>query len=58
MLSCPLINFVIQKYQNEPIFYGVYSKDNLLKLKDGACIINCDEYKSIRTWLCMQMVMM
>ena len=46
----PLTNFEIQKYyQNEPRFDGVYSKDNLQKLKDGAYIINLDEYSDIRT---------
>ena len=30
------INFEIQKYYlNKPKFNGVYSRDNLLKLKDG-----------------------
>ena len=33
----PLTNFQIQKYyQNEPRFNGVYSRDNLRKIKDGA----------------------
>ena len=37
----PLTNFEIQKYcQNEPRFNGVYSRDNLQKIKDGAFIIN------------------
>ena len=38
--------FEIQKYyQNEPRFNGVYSRDNLpYKIKDGAYIINLDEY--------------
>ena len=32
-------------YQNEPRFNGVYSRDNLPnKIKDGAYIINLDEY--------------
>ena len=35
----PLTNFEIQKYyQNEPRFNGVYSRDNLPKIKDGAYI--------------------
>ena len=29
----PLTNFDIQKYQNEPRFNGVYSRDNLQKNK-------------------------
>ena len=33
----PLTNFEIQKYyQNEPRFNGVYSRDNLSKIKDAA----------------------
>ena len=32
-----LTNFEIQiNYQNEPRFDGVYSRDNLPKIKDGA----------------------
>ena len=31
-------------YQNKPRFNGVYSRDNLPKIKDGAYIINLDEY--------------
>ena len=38
-------NFEIQKYyQNE--FNGVYSRNNLPKVKDGAYVINLDEFKS------------
>ena len=41
----PLTNFGIQKfYQNEPRFNGVFSRNNLPKIKDGAYIINLDEY--------------
>ena len=40
----PLTNFEIQKYQNEPRFNGVYSRDNLSKMKVGADVINLDEY--------------
>ena len=48
MLPLPLTNFEIQKYyQNEPKFNGVYSRDNLPKIKDGAYVINLDEYESI-----------
>ena len=33
----PLTNFEIQKhYKREPKFNGVYSKNNLPKIKDGA----------------------
>ena len=44
----PLANFEIQKYyQNEPKFNGVYSRNNLSKIKDGTYKINLDEYESI-----------
>ena len=48
-----LTNFEIQKYyENEPKFDGVYSRNNLSKIKDGAYAINLDEYKSIGTnWI-------
>ena len=40
--------FEIQKYfQNEPKFNGVYSRNNLLKIKDVTYIINLDEFKLI-----------
>ena len=35
-------------YQNEPIFNGVFSRNNLpLKIKDGAYVINLDEYADV-----------
>ena len=37
-------------YQNEPRFHGVYSRDNLPKVKDGTYIINTDEYSDIGTY--------
>ena len=51
----PLTNFKIQKYyQNEPRFNGVYSRDNLTKIKDGTCVINLDEYSDIGThWVAL-----
>ena len=50
MLSHPLTNFEIQKYyQNEPRFNGLYSRDNLPKIKDGDYVINLDEYSDIGT---------
>ena len=51
----PLINFEIQKYyQNEPKFNGVYSRNSLSKIKDGAYIINVEEYESIGThWIAL-----
>ena len=46
----PLTNFEIQKYyQNEPRFNGVFSRDNLPKIKDGTYVINLDEYSDIGT---------
>ena len=55
MPSHPLTNFEVQKYyQNEPRFNGVYSRDNLPKIKDGAYIINLDEYSDIGThWVAL-----
>ena len=54
MTPHPLTNFEIQAYyQNEPKFIGVYSRDNLPnKIKDGAHVINLDEYYDIGThWI-------
>ena len=45
----PLTNFEIQKYQNEPRFNSVYSRDNLPKIKGRAYVINLDEYYDIGT---------
>ena len=50
----PLTHFEIQKYyENEPRFNGVFSRDNILKkIKDGAYVINLDEYEGIAThWI-------
>ena len=59
----PLTNFEIEKcYQNEPNFNkffmfiqeinGVYSRNKLPKIKDGAYVISLDEYKSTGTqWI-------
>ena len=51
----PLTNFEIQKYyKNEPRFNGVYSRDNLPKIKDGAYVINLDEYSDTGThWVAL-----
>ena len=51
----PLTNFEIQKYyENESRFNGVYSRDNLPRIKDGAYIINLDEYSDIWThWVAL-----
>ena len=47
----PTTFFEIQMYyQNEPRFNGVYSRHNLRdKIKDGAYVINLDEYSDIGT---------
>ena len=49
----PLTKFEIQKYyQNESKFNGVYSRNNLTKIKDGT--YNFDEYKSRGTnWIAL-----
>ena len=51
----PLTNFEIQKYyRNESKFKGVYLRYYLFKIKDGAYIINLDEYESIGThWIAL-----
>ena len=58
-----LTNFEIQKYyqnhaqgssKNEPRFNGIYSRDNLPKIKDVAYVINLDEYSDIGThWIAL-----
>ena len=55
MLPHPLTNFEMQKYQNEPKFSGVYSRDYLPdKIKYGAYMINLDGYSDIRThWVAL-----
>ena len=51
MLTHSLANFGIQKYyQNEPKINGVYFRNNLPKIKDGAYVTNLDEYESIGTY--------
>ena len=57
----PLTNFEIQAYyQNEPRFNGVSSRDDLPerssrdKIKNGAYVINLDEYHNIGThWIAL-----
>ena len=52
----PLTNFEIQKYyKNKPKFNGVFSRTNLpKKIKDGACVINLDEYADVGThWIAL-----
>ena len=54
----PLTNFEIMKYdENESRFNGVYSRENLPnKRKDGAYVINLDEYSDIGThWTALWM---
>ena len=47
-MSHPLTSFQIQRYyQNEPKFNGVYSRNDLPKVKDGAYVITLDEFKWI-----------
>ena len=56
MLPHPLTNFEIQKYyKNEPRFNGVFSRNNLpKKIKDGAYVINLDEYANVGThWIAL-----
>ena len=41
-------------YQIKPRFNGVYSRDNLPKIKDGAYVINFDECSDIEThWIAL-----
>ena len=51
----PLTSFEIQNYyQNEPKFIGVYSRNNLPKMKEGSYVINIDKFKSIGThWIAL-----
>ena len=51
-----LTNFEIKRYyQNEPRFNGVFSRNNLpKKIKDGAYVINLDEYADVGThWIAL-----
>ena len=45
MLPHPSTNFQTKVLSNEPKFDGVYSRNNLTKIKDGAYMINFDEFK-------------
>ena len=57
----PLTNAEIQKYyENESRFNGVFSRDNLqkkiiiIKIKEGAYVINLDEYADTGThWIAL-----
>ena len=51
-----LTNFEIERYyQNEPKFNGVFPRNNLpKKIKDGAYVINLDEYADVGThWIAL-----
>ena len=51
-----LTNLELEKYyENEPRFNGVYSRNNLpKKIKDGAYVINLDEYEDVGThWIAL-----
>ena len=44
-------------YQNEPKLNGVFSRNNLFKIKDEAYIINLGEYESIGThWIALYII--
>ena len=53
--SHPLTNFEMQNYyENEPRFNGVYSRDKLTRIKDGAYITNLNEYSDVGThWVAL-----
>ena len=56
ILPHPLKNFEIKRYyQNEPRFNGVFSRNALPeKIKDGAYVINLDEYTDVGThWIAL-----
>ena len=51
MPTHPFTNFEIQKYyRKESNLNGVYSRNNLPKIKEGTFIINLYEYESIETY--------
>ena len=51
----PLTNIEISEYYaSEPRFNGVYSRNNLPKIKKGAYVINLDEYGNTDThWIAL-----
>ena len=55
MIRHPLTNFQTRRYyQNEPRFNGVYSRNNLPKIKDEVYLMNFDELKSIGShWIAL-----
>ena len=58
MLPHRLIIIEIKKYyQNEPRFNAVHSRDNLPKIRDGAYVINLDEFSDIGThWVALYVI--
>ena len=38
-------NFEIKYYQNETKFNDIFSRNNLLKIKDRVFVINLDDYE-------------
>ena len=41
-------------YEKEPKYNGLYSRNNLPKMKDGPYVINLDEYKLVGThWIAL-----
>ena len=54
----PLTKFVVQKYyRNESRFNGIYSRDNLPKIKNVAYEINLDKYSDVGTyWAALYMI--
>ena len=57
----PLTNFEIQNYyENESKFNSIYARNNSSEIKDGAYLVNLDEYESIEIigLLCIQMLKM
>ena len=52
MFPNPLRNVEKQKYyQNEPKFKSFYSRNNLSKVKDGAYLLNRNEFNPIKPGL-------
>ena len=43
----PSTNFEIQKYYQNESKFNFYGRNNLPKIKDGAYVVNLDEYKSV-----------
>ena len=61
ILPHPLTNFEIQNYyENESKFNSIYARNNSSEIKEGAYLVNLDEYESIEIigLLCIQMLKM